>query len=63
MSTRFSMYSRGARAKDKCWYARLSPNFKVIHYDDCDGKTIPTLEELPNKVSVIDIKQLLEGKE
>ncbi|KAI9586375.1 engulfment and cell motility protein 1 [Glossina fuscipes] len=61
--TRFSKYSRGARSKDKFWYARLSPNFKVIHYGDCDEKTIPTLEELPNKVSVIDIKQLLEGKE
>ncbi|XP_073825310.1 engulfment and cell motility Ced-12 [Musca autumnalis] len=61
--TRFSKYSRGARSKDKFWYARLSPNHKVIHYGDCDEKTIPTLEELPNKVSVIDIKQLLEGKE
>ncbi|XP_037959602.1 engulfment and cell motility protein 1 [Teleopsis dalmanni] len=61
--TRFSKYSRGARSKDKFWYARLSPNHKVIHYGDCDEKTIPTLEELTNKVLVIDIKQLLEGKE
>ncbi|XP_059221185.1 engulfment and cell motility protein 1 isoform X2 [Stomoxys calcitrans] len=61
--TRFSKYSRGARSKDKFWYARLSPNHKVIHYGECDEKTIPTLEELNNKVSVIDIKQLLEGKE
>lgn len=63
LGTRFSKYSRGARSKDKFWYARLSPNYKVFHYGDCDEKTIPTLEELPNKVSVIDIKQLLEGKE
>lgn len=61
--TRFSKYSRGARSKDKFWYARLSPNHKVIHYGDCDEKTIPTLEELSNKVLVIDIKQLLVGKE
>lgn len=61
--TRFSKYARGTRSKDKFWYARLSPNHKVIHYGDCDEKTIPTLEELTNKVLVIDIKQLLIGKE
>lgn len=61
--TCFSKYSRGARSKDKFWYARLSPNHKVIHYGDCDEKTVPTLEELSNKVLVIDIKQLLVGKE
>lgn len=61
--TRFSKYSRGTRSKDKFWYARLSPNHKVIHYGECDEKNIPTLEDLNNKVSVIDIKQLLEGKE
>lgn len=61
--SRFSKYSRGVRSKDKFWYARLSPNFKVIHYGDCDEKTVPTLEELGNKVLVIDIKQLLVGKE
>ncbi|KAJ6648819.1 Engulfment and cell motility protein 1, partial [Pseudolycoriella hygida] len=61
--SRFSKYSRGVRSKDKFWYARLSPNHKVIHYGDCDEKTVPTLEELGNKVLVIDIKQLLVGKE
>lgn len=61
--TRFSKYSRGQRSKDKYWYARLSPNHKVIHYGDCDEKTNPTLEELGNKILVIDIKQLLIGKE
>lgn len=61
--SRFSKYSRGVRSKDKFWYARLSPNFKVIHYGDCDEKTVPTLEELSNKVLVIEIKQLLVGKE
>lgn len=61
--SRFSKYSQGARSKAKFWYARLSPNHKVIHYGDCDEKTIPSLEELPNKILVIDIKQLLVGKE
>ncbi|XP_034473794.1 engulfment and cell motility protein 1 [Drosophila innubila] len=61
--TRFSKYLRGTRTKDKFWYARLSPNHKVIHYGDCDEKNIPTLEELPKKLPIIDIKQLLEGKE
>lgn len=61
--TRFSKYSRGVRSKDKFWYARLSPNHKVIHYGDCDEKTVPTLEELSNKIQVFEIKQLLVGKE
>lgn len=61
--TRFSKYSRGVRSKDKFWYARLSPNHKVIHYGDCDEKTVPTLEELGNKIQVYEIKQLLVGKE
>lgn len=61
--TRFSKYARGARSKDKFWYVRLSPNHKVLHYGDCDEKTIPTLEELGNKVQVYEIKQLLVGKE
>lgn len=61
--TRFSKYLRGVRSKDKFWYARLSPNHKVIHHGDCDEKTDPTLEELSNKAAVIDIKQLLVGKE
>ena len=61
--TRFSKYTRGTRNKDKFWYARLSPNHKVIHYGDCDEKTVPTIEELSNKVQVFDIKQLLTGKE
>lgn len=62
--TRFLKYNtRGARSKDKFWYARLSPNHKVIHYGDCDEKTVPTLEELGNKIQVYEIKQLLVGKE
>ncbi|XP_052851177.1 engulfment and cell motility protein 1 [Drosophila gunungcola] len=61
--TRFAKYLRGTRTKDKFWYARLSPNHKVIHYGDCDEKNIPTMEELPKKLPISEIKQLLEGKE
>lgn len=55
--TRFSKYTRGTRNKDKFWYARLSPNHKVIHYGDCDEKTVPTVEELSNKVQVSEGKR------
>ncbi|PNF37142.1 Engulfment and cell motility protein 1 [Cryptotermes secundus] len=62
--TRFTKYSmRGQRIKDKFWYVRLSPNHKVFHYGDCDEKSVPTLEELPNKLAVVDIKALITGKE
>ena len=54
---------RGQRIKDKFWYVRLSPNHKVFHYGDCDEKSVPTLEELPNKLAVVDIKALIIGKE
>ncbi|XP_050084478.1 engulfment and cell motility protein 1 [Anopheles aquasalis] len=63
VGTRFCKYSGGKRERDKYWYARLSPNHKVIHYGDCDEKTVPTLEELSNKLPVIDIRQMLVGKE
>lgn len=49
--------------KDRFWYARLSPNHKILHYGECDEKTVPSLEELGTKVSVADFQQLLVGKE
>lgn len=62
--TRFTKYSqRGQRIKDKFWYVRLSPSHKVFHYGDCDEKYVPTVEQLPNKLAVIDIKALVTGKE
>lgn len=63
VGTRFSKYNGGKRERDKYWYARLSPNLKVIHYGDCDEKNVPTLEELNSKLPVIDIRQMLVGKE
>lgn len=62
--TRFTKYSqRGQRIKDKFWYVRLSPNYKMFHYGECDEKSVPCLEELPNKLAVVDIKALVTGKE
>lgn len=62
--TMFTKYSnKGQRIKDKFWYCRLSPNHKVFHYGDCDENIIPSLEELPHKLQVVEIKNLVTGKE
>ncbi|KAJ8924920.1 hypothetical protein NQ315_001077 [Exocentrus adspersus] len=62
--TRFTKYSpRGQRIKDKFWYMRLSPNHKVLHYGDCDEKSVPSTEELPSKLAVSDIRALLVGRD
>ena len=61
--SRFSKYTRGVRSKEKFWYARLSPNHKSLHYGEVDEKTVPTMEELKTKLLVVDIKQILVGKE
>ncbi|VVC33419.1 PH domain-like,Pleckstrin homology domain,Armadillo-like helical,ELMO domain,Armadillo-type [Cinara cedri] len=62
--TRFTKYSqRGQRVKDKFWFVRLSQNHKVLHYGDCDDKSVPAIEELPNKLGIVDIKALLTGKD
>ncbi|XP_026478121.1 engulfment and cell motility protein 1 [Ctenocephalides felis] len=62
--TRFTKYSnRGNRIKDKFWFVCLAPNRKAFHYADCDEKYIPNLEELTSKVSVVDIKSLVTGKD
>lgn len=61
--TRFSKFIRGTRSKDKFWYVRLSPNLKVLHYGDCDEKTVPTQEELKSELRVNEMKQLLVNKE
>lgn len=63
--TMFTKYSvKGARIKDKFWYCRLSPNHKVFHYGDCDeNRGVPSLEELPHKLQVVEVKALYTGKE
>ncbi|XP_076297340.1 engulfment and cell motility Ced-12 isoform X2 [Lasioglossum baleicum] len=62
--TRFMKYgTRGQRIKDKFWYVRLSPNHKVFHYGDCDEKSVPTIDELPTKLAVVEVRSLLTGKD
>lgn len=62
--TMFTKYSiKGTRIKDKFWYCRLSPNHKVFHFGDCDENRGPTLEELPHKLQVVEVKALVTGKE
>ncbi|KAK2707691.1 hypothetical protein QYM36_015400 [Artemia franciscana] len=54
------------RLKDKFWFIRLSPSHKVFHKVSPShkvDKTIPSLEELKNKVPVIEIKDVLIGKD
>ncbi|XP_071549346.1 engulfment and cell motility protein 1 isoform X2 [Panulirus ornatus] len=60
--TRFK-YARGVRAKDKFRYCRLSPNHKFFHYDDCDEKSVPSIEDLSKKISIVDIKSIVVGKD
>nr|CAG4635993.1 EOG090X02BW [Eubosmina coregoni]SVE69673.1 EOG090X02BW [Eubosmina coregoni] len=62
--TRFSKYTTTkGRVKDKFWYVRLSPNHRVFHYGDCDEKNVPALDELPEKLPVVEIRSLVTGKE
>ncbi|GAB6023764.1 Engulfment and cell motility [Chamberlinius hualienensis] len=61
----FTKYSaKGQRLKDKFWYCRLSPNHKILHFGDCnENSSGPSIEQLPNKVSIVEMKSLLNGKE
>lgn len=62
--TQFMKYtSKGQRIKDKFWYCRLSPNHKIFHYGECDENIAPSIEELPHKFAVIEIKALVTGKD
>lgn len=63
--TMFTKYSnKGQRIKDKFWYCRLSPNHKVFHYGDCDeNRGVPSLDELPHKLQVVEIKAVVTKKE
>ena len=60
--TIFVKYSnKGTRVKDKFWFCRLSNNYKVFHYGDTQENKIQSIEELPNKSPIIDIKTLVTG--
>ncbi|KAM4018477.1 engulfment and cell motility protein 3 [Anomaloglossus baeobatrachus] len=52
------------RRQDKLWFCRLSPNHKVLHYGDVEDKIDnPPIEILAQKISVVDIKYVLTGKD
>jgi engulfment/cell motility protein 1 len=51
------------RRTDKFFYCRLSPNHKVLHYGDCSENATPSIDQLTNKLAVVDIKELLTGKD
>ena len=42
---------------------RLSPNHKVLHYGDCTELATPSLDELPNKLPVHEVRALVAGRE
>ncbi|XP_053402793.1 engulfment and cell motility protein 1-like [Mercenaria mercenaria] len=52
----------GHSSHDRYQFWRLSPNHKAFHYGDCTESEEPSLEQLQNKVSVVDIKELVTGK-
>src|ERR1700742_4474662 len=49
--------------KDKYWFCRLSPNHKYLHYGDCEENQVPSLDELPHKIALTDIRQMVTGKD
>lgn len=61
---RFVKYStKGQRIKDKYWLCKLSPNQRALHYGDLDDNKDRTLDELPNRINVSDLKKILTGKD
>lgn len=52
-----------ARAREKYWYCRLSPNLKFLHYGDCQEGQAPPLENLPNKLPIAKVTNILFGKD
>ncbi|XP_064483752.1 engulfment and cell motility protein 1-like [Ornithodoros turicata] len=62
--TLFTKYSaKGHRIKDKFWYCRLSANQKVLHYGDCEENAVSSIEDLPHKLAVVEIRSLVTGRE
>ncbi|WAR12228.1 ELMO1-like protein [Mya arenaria] len=61
--TRFHKYdNKGSRVKNKYQYWRLSANHKAFFYGDCEDKDTPALEQLPNKLAVHEIMEMVTGK-
>ncbi|KAB7502601.1 Engulfment and cell motility protein 1 [Armadillidium nasatum] len=62
--TRFQVKSRSSKEKKYQYqYWRLSPNHKFLHYGNCAETTTPSVDELPNKIAISDIKDLVTGKD
>lgn len=55
--------AKGQRIKDKQWLCKLSPNHRTLHYGDLDVGRDKTLDELPNRINVSDIKKILTGRD
>lgn len=60
---RFQVYTTKGRAKDRYWLCKLSPNHRTLHYGPVSDNKDKTIDELPDKISVADIKRILVGKE
>lgn len=41
----------------------MSPNHRTLHYGDLDDNRDRSLDELPNRINVTDIKKVLIGKD
>ncbi|ESO83042.1 hypothetical protein LOTGIDRAFT_222972 [Lottia gigantea] len=61
--SRFNKYNNRGRMKDKYWYWKLAPNHKTFHYGDCTETDTPVLEQLHNKLPIVDIRSLQTGKD
>ncbi|CAL1526666.1 unnamed protein product [Lymnaea stagnalis] len=61
--SRFAKYTKTGRIKDKFWCWRLAPNYKALHYGDCGESENLSLDDLPNKLPLSDIRKLLVGKD
>lgn len=53
----------GNRRKYKHWYCRLSPNHKLFHYGDCEENDKPSMDQLSNKLNIVDITKFVTGKD
>ena len=56
----YKLKKDGGRERNKFTFCKLSPNHKNLYYGDWnDTDTIPTLENLPNKLLVSDMQDLI----
>ena len=49
--------------KDKFWFCRLTQNHKYLHYGDCEENRVPGIDELPRRMAIADVRQLVLRKE